>query len=865
MERVEGPAAAALREGALVSPIASKYRRLWMDYLPVLVALAIITVYFLAVIPNSSPYWWKYILTMAVLLVISRIPNIWYYKRAIIRPIAEYKRRKKTGQSISRADLQRYYWEFAASVPRIQIMAFWTWIGASIGLALSSYFWIQHSWVAVVGCIFIGLIAMTIHLSFAYFLNKRNIRPLLEEVAGRLEVLQDVSKYRLALGYKIAVSIMGFMALALASFGLVIYTRLSMALSEITLGPARPHAVAAAASLESQPEEQWPRILREQASELWTLVVTDRGGKPLAGLASGPFDRTALPEGLDPSEAIAPGQEVGTIRGTVQLYPLKSDRLLILMGSSSLVDSVMRRTSLFGLLFLLATLLIFGAYVWWLGKDIGGTLHRAAEANERLARGDLTSPPSLWSDDELGSMAENMRKTFQSLAKMVREVVGASSVVEEEVARTLGVTENLQRQVASQAYFADKTKQSAQVMEERLMQMFLAMEHVARSTQDVSSAILQMQASVEEIARNAEVLTQSVEKTAASSTEISTSATEVQGATDRLHDSAQEAVSFLTEQDAALEETRRGAGGLSETASQVTKDAEAGFTAVVAVEEEILRTKRASEQSRSALADLHASIEKIGRIVDVIQDVTEQTNLLSLNASIIAAGAGEHGKPFAVVATQIRELSARTAGNAKEIRTVIRSLTSSGDEMAASMERTFEVVSRSSDLSRGAGEALRTILESASSQEEMCKRIAAATDELAHGGQSANRAMHHIFEMVEGIAKAVREQATSTRYLNEEAERIREVARQLKNATDEQAKGARVIGDAVRRISEDTRQSNQAAQTQAEEAKAIFESMRQVAETAQAIEKAFSDLAETAGHLQKSADGLKREVRAFRT
>jgi methyl-accepting chemotaxis protein len=374
-----------------------------------------------------------------------------------------------------------------------------------------------------------------------------------------------------------------------------------------------------------------------------------------------------------------------------------------------------------------------------------------------------------------------------------------------------------------------------------------------------------MQASVEEIARNADVLTQSVEKTASSSTEISSSAGEVKGATDRLHDSAQEAVSFLTEQDAALEETRRGAGGLSETSSQVTRDAEAGFSAVVAVEEEILRTKRASEQSRSALAELNSSIERIGRIVDVIQDVTEQTNLLSLNASIIAAGAGEHGKPFAVVATQIRELSARTAGNAKEIRTVIRSLTSSGDEMASSMERTFEVVSRSADLSRSAGEALRTILESASSQEEMCKRIAAATDELAHGGQSANRAMHQIFEMVEGIAKAVQEQASSTRYLNEEAERVREVARQVKNATDEQAKGARVIGDAVRRISEDSRQTKQAAQNQAEEAKAISESARQVAETAQAIEVAFSDLMETASHLQKSADGLKREVRVFRT
>ena len=843
----------------------SRFQRFLADILPICFALVVTVAYFLTVVPNSRPYWGKYILTVAALLVLIRIPNVWYFKTRLIPPIVEYKRKRQQGRTLSRGELQLYYEAFAAYVPRSQLMAIWMWGVASCGLSLVSYFWIQHSWVAVVGVFFCGLISAAIQLSCSYFLLKRQIRPLIEDVLAQLDVLPDVSRFRLALGLKIALSVMGFAALALAAFGVVIYMRLSLALSEIALGQAQPHALAAATHLKTLPEDQWAGVLSNQKGELWTMVVTDRSGKPVEGLASGAFDRAGLPESLDPGKSIADGESVAALRGSVQLYPIREDRILVLTGNSALVDAVMWRTSRTGLLYLLVTLFLLAGYVWWLGRDVGGMLHRTAGFNEKLAKGDLTTPPAIWSDDELGFMADNLRKTFQSLAKMVREVVGASAVVEEEVAKTVGVTETLQRQVASQAYFADTTKQSVKVMEERLMQVFLAMEQVARSTQDVSSAILQMQASVEEIARNTDVLTQSVEKTAASSTEISTSAGEVKDATDRLHDSAQEAVSFLTEQDAALEETRRGAGGLSETASQVTRDAEVGFTAVVAVEEEIIRTKRASEQSRSALTELNASIERIGRIVDVIQDVTEQTNLLSLNASIIAAGAGEHGKPFAVVATQIRELSSRTAGNAKEIRTVIRSLTSSGDEMASSMERTFEVVSRSAELSRSAGEALRTILESASSQEEMCKRIASATDELAHGGQSANRAMHHIFEMVEGIARAVQEQAASTRYLNDEAERVREVARQVKNATDEQAKGARVIGDAVRRISEDSRQTKQAAQNQAEEAKAISESARQVAETAKAVEEAFSDLMETASHLQKSADSLKREVRAFRT
>jgi methyl-accepting chemotaxis protein len=465
----------------------------------------------------------------------------------------------------------------------------------------------------------------------------------------------------------------------------------------------------------------------------------------------------------------------------------------------------------------------------------------------------------------MGNVADNLRKTFQSLNRMTRELVAASGAVDGEVSKTAGVTDNLHKEVASQTYFADQTTQSVKSMEQGMQRVSKAMEQVANATQEVSSTILQMQASVEEIARNSDVLMESVEKTVSSSNEIAASSSEVKGATDKLHQSSQEAVSFLAELDASLEETRRNAKSLSEASTRMTQDAETGFNSVAAVEEEIMRTSKATEDSRNTLQELVVSIEKIGRIVGVIQDVTEQTNLLSLNASIIAAGAGEYGKSFAVVATQIRELSARTAGNAKEIRTLIHTLTQGGSEMASSMEKTFTVVGRSADLSREAGAALRTILESASSQEEMNKRIASATEELAHGGQSANRAMHRIFEMIEGISRATKDQVASTQYLNDEAERVRDVALQLKNATEEQAKGTRVISEAVTHIMEDSHQANQAVNAQTKESSAIYDAMKQIAATAQSVEEAFGELTEASAHLQRSAALLRQEIRAFKT
>jgi methyl-accepting chemotaxis protein len=844
---------------------AFKYRRLLSDLSPILTALILAIVYFLTVVPNSRPSWGKYVFAALAILMVDRILMTWYYRRKLLPPIVAFKRGRREGKAFSQAELADFYRQFAGHVTKSQIVSFWAWVAAALILATSSFIWIQRSWVVFIGIVFTGLIAGSVSLAMSYFFVKWLMRPLIEEVIGGLDQLPDVSSQRIPIRYKIGGSIMAFAAIAFLAFGVLMYSRLSMALDAFAIQSGEAQAKALAGQLGEAPADQRASLLTNQKNALWTLVPLEADGRARQDQASGPFNDKAL-AGLFPiRQAVEVGREFRTDHGAVRLYPIKGGGFLALVANPDFMASLMGHMSLFGFLFLVATLVVFALYILGLSRDMGMSLQRMVEFNDRLAAGDLTRVPAIWSDDEMGNVADNMRKTFQSLNRMSRELASASSAVDGEVSKTAGVTESLHKQVASQTYFADQTTKSVKSMEQGMQRVSKAMEQVANATQEVSSTILQMQASVEEIARNSDVLIESVEKTVSSSNEIAASSSEVKGATDKLHQSSQEAVSFLAELDASLEETRRNAKSLSEGSTRMTQDAETGFNSVAAVEEEILRTSNATEDSRNTLRELVASIEKIGRIVGVIQDVTEQTNLLSLNASIIAAGAGEYGKSFAVVATQIRELSARTAGNAKEIRTLIHSLTQGGAEMASSMDKTFTVVTRSADLSREAGAALRTILESASSQEEMNKRIASATEELAHGGQSANRAMHRIFEMIEGISRATKDQVASTQYLNDEAERVRDVALQLKNATEEQAKGTRVISEAVTHIMEDSHQANQAVNAQTKESSAIYDAMKQVTATAQSVEEAFGELTQAAAHLQRSAALLRQEIRVFKT
>jgi methyl-accepting chemotaxis protein len=100
-------------------------------------------------------------------------------------------------------------------------------------------------------------------------------------------------------------------------------------------------------------------------------------------------------------------------------------------------------------------------------------------------------------------------------------------------------------------------------------------------------------------------------------------------------------------------------------------------------------------------------------VTGVIDDVTEQTGLLALNAAIIAAQAGEHGRGFSVVADEIRSLANRTADSTREIAGIVRAFREQADASLASMAQSRILVDEGVELSGRAAEALGSIRESA--------------------------------------------------------------------------------------------------------------------------------------------------------
>ncbi len=834
-----------------------------LETVPVLVGVSLSFIYFVAVLPAAKPLLWRYVLTAVIMALFFRIPGSWYYKTKLLPAVVQYKKARRSGAVLGRADLVKAYKSFASLVPRAQVASLVLWVASVAALLVIDRIWLVGTWLSAVDLLFTFLIIVVISLAISYFMAKSRVRPLLEEIQELLPDAPEVGRWRVSFRNKLVVTLIGVSTLAFMAFGALVYGRMRAGIEEMALAEGAERAKQVSPRLQQEPREQWAQELSVATSDLWVLSAVDGDGKFIAESVKGKTPAGAV-EWLKRSNFQADGKTIfQTPAGGLRVFPLSKGAWLLVAANPGTLGQLTGKFVRAGLLFLVATLIGLGWYMFALGADLTRSVKRLSTFSGRLAAGDLRGVVPVWSDDELGDVSDHLRATFHALRRMVGEAQRSASIVEGEVMSTAASAVSFQAEVGRQSEAVAETSRSAQSVEEGVRAIASAMETISSATQDVSSAVLQMQASVEEIAGHSQTLNASVQQTASSINEIAASAEEVEASCGTLQEATRDAVSFFSELDAAVEETQKNAAGLLGSAQKVTSDAEEGRTSVSAVEDEVLRSRAAQEESRQAFSRLQASMEKIGKIVDVIQDVTEQTNLLALNASIIAAGAGEHGRAFGVVATQVRELSGRTAGHAKDIRAVIKTLLESGQDMEAAMARTAGAVEQSAKLSRHAAETLRTILESTASQEEQSQRIATATEELSHGGQSASRNVQNIFEMTEGIARATAEQAKATRLLTDEAEKVRAVALTLTNATQEQARGARLISEAVSRMTSDSGQVTLAVQVQARGAEGITKAMAQLSDAAAAMEGAAFSLREASSRLKSGSTALGGEIRKF--
>ncbi|MCG5508748.1 methyl-accepting chemotaxis protein [Ectothiorhodospira lacustris] len=236
---------------------------------------------------------------------------------------------------------------------------------------------------------------------------------------------------------------------------------------------------------------------------------------------------------------------------------------------------------------------------------------------------------------------------------------------------------------------------------------------------------------------------------AAAAEQLSSTTEETRGQVRRQHSETDQVATAMNQMTATVHEVSRNASEAAHAAASTRQEAVAGEREVKETIRAIEALAREVENASQVITRLSEDSDDIGKVLEVIRDIAEQTNLLALNAAIEAARAGEQGRGFAVVADEVRTLASRTQTSTTEIQAMIERLQSGASGAVKAMEDGRGKARQSVTQAARAGESLKAISGAVNNINDMNAQIASAAEEQSAVTEEINRNITNIAQAVE--------------------------------------------------------------------------------------------------------------------
>ncbi|MFN7131336.1 MAG: methyl-accepting chemotaxis protein, partial [Myxococcales bacterium] len=549
--------------------------------------------------------------------------------------------------------------------------------------------------------------------------------------------------------------------------------------------------------------------------------------------------------------------------GTLLTMPLRSGLTLYALVGDRSQDA--QRTGFAGeiLAFTLLAVLMTAALALVAARAITTPLRGLLDSAEAVAEGDLTRGVPVLSADEIGSLASSFGEMNARLRLLVRDISEAA--------------QSLTREVSTVA--------SAGVRVQRSME--IRREGVAVATREMTD----MDHSVASVGRDVALLADYVSATSAALAEFATALDEVRrqgGALDGAVKDARGEVQALMK---AAERTRTEFAELAEAASSTLSTAAQARETLRSLADAAEESERVAERVfsetesgkriveegvrgveavRGVVAEARARVLTLGErsaditaIVDFIADVAGRTNLLSLNAAIIAAQAGEQGKAFGVVAEHIRDLATQIGSSTKRIGDIIAGVRVEVDATSELIQRSDELASVGLERARESWQALSRIAESTRRSREVTSSILPAVSAHVESSQQIEALASQVVELARGFA-GVDLLIRGGRSIDQIAQSLAPLTQRVGRALDEQALVSRKQMENLDEINRMIGRLNETVQQHGEGTARVLRNLSELMEAADGDRQAASQLASSARVLERHAQALREGLARFR-
>lgn len=538
----------------------------------------------------------------------------------------------------------------------------------------------------------------------------------------------------------------------------------------------------------------------------------------------------------------------------------------ITVSLSRVIEQAQIRKTLLALVIMssLSLIVAFGLS-WVFSRRTIRTVHNIVEIIRAASEGDLRQVTRETVQDELGMLATHLNQMILQLRTITEQVQDSSSALGntadsmfQEIAT---LTQRMEQQSASVETTVDGVKKINQfitTVDHDASELLAAAEQVLSSIHETRASREEVTASMHHLTENLHTILNSVEYLNDSSESVSENSQQLESS---VHQTQQEIQSI----DHSLKDVSQNANDAQKLAQETMQAALDGQHSVDASIKGMEELKDVVAETADIIREVNSWGEQVSSILDIVDDITEQTSLLALNAAIISAQAGMHGRGFAVVANEIKELASRTKNSTSEIGSLIRTLQTKTENSVQNMTQGLQKADQGMELAHAVKESLNTISERATYSTRKATDTADVVQHTASSSQTISASMNTVTEMVTRMRATVGKETAEIGQMIAAVENIQSMSEQINYAGIEQNKAAKQIEESMGMVTE--RFSKIAGQTSElnRNAQQIMDTMHTIETVTTAILEDMSTISSTTmDHLVKQSELLQTLVKVFK-